>query len=148
MYPKVDYRNVQQGFLMPLAAFILVTMAFFAAALWRHTALTSIASTQEFITVQAFYAAESGAQAGMSQLFYNTVSPITRTSADAACGAISNPPAFNVNGLKGCSVSLSCVVATDAGNTTSFYRIRSDATCGSGGVTAQRSVEVGSFIRG
>ena len=45
-------RKTQQGFLMPLAIFILVVMGLLALTVARTTSQTSLASSQEAITLQ------------------------------------------------------------------------------------------------
>lgn len=138
----------QNGFLMPLAIFILVAMGFFAITIARLTGQTAIATTQEQISSASFYAAESGAQFGMNQLFYDTASVITRAAVDANCAALDGSTfAFSVNGLKGCSATVACARSVDPANTTSFYRLRSRASCGSGNVVAQRTVEVSAYMK-
>jgi len=139
----------QRGFLMPVAIFILVVMAGFAAALNRMTAQTAIMVPQEMISTAAFYAAETGAQLALNQMFYSVATTVTRADADAACVALATPLTFpaTASGLVSCSVALSCAISNDAGNTTSFYSISSAASCGSGDVSAQRTIDVSSFIQ-
>jgi len=139
----------QQGFLMPVAIFILVVMAGFAAALNRMTAQTAIMVPQEMLSTAAFYAAETGAQRALNQMFYSTAATVARVDADAACAALATPLTFpaTATGLVSCSVAITCALSNDAGNTTSFYSISSAASCGSGDVTAQRTIDVSSFIQ-
>ena len=127
MYPDVKPRHgdtgpAQRGFLMPLAIFILVAMGFFAITISRVTGQTAIATTQEAVSVASFYAAESGAQYAMNQLFYDAGSAISRAS-------------------------IACTRNTDAANTTSYYLVQSQAGCGSASVTAQRSVEISATMK-
>lgn len=133
---------------MPLAIFILIVMGFFAITISRLTGQTAIATTQEAISVAAFYAAESGAQYGMNQLFYDTGSALSRASVDASCTALSGSVFnFAVNGLNGCDATVTCTRSVDAANTTSYYRLQSQANCGSGGVSAQRTIEVSAYMK-
>ncbi len=148
MYLKVSFAK-QSGFLMPVAAFILVVMGLFAVTVTRNSAQTNTATIQEGISIQAFFAAESGAQRGMSTVFYQAGSP-TRATADAGCTALNASPepeiTFNVDGLSNCTATLACTRTIDAADTTSFYRINSVGVCGGGDVTSSRSIEVASFI--
>lgn len=148
MYRKNSARY-QSGFLMPVAVFILVAMGLFAVTISRNSTQTGIATVQEGISTQAFFAAESGAQAAMSAVFYSAAGP-TRSTADAACTAlnVSAEPeiSFSVDGLNNCSATLSCTRTTDPGDTRSFYRIQSVGACGGGEVRSSRSIEVASFI--
>lgn len=151
MYPdnKLEPNmSAQQGFLMPLAIFILVAMGFFAITISRVTGQTAIATTQEAISVASFYAAESGAQYAMNQLFYDTGSAISRVSVDANCTAVNGSNlTFTVNGLNGCSTSITCTRSIDAANTTSYYRIQSQGSCGSAAISAQRNVEISAYMK-
>ena len=151
MYPDLKLkpdRTAQQGFLMPLAIFILVAMGFFAITISRVTGQTAIATTQEAVSVASFYAAESGAQYAMNQLFYDTGSAISRVSVDANCAAVNGSNlAFTVIGLNGCSTSITCARSVDGANTTSYYRIQSQANCGSASVSAQRNIEISAFMK-
>lgn len=133
----------QRGFLMPLAIFIVVVMSLFAAALWRTTVQTSLSGAQEMVTVQAFYAAESGAQNGMQALFFPDAN--NRNAVDTRCTALSLNTVFTgVAGLNSCSAQVSC--AGSSAGATSFYTITSIGRCGSGLMSAVRTVKVGSFV--
>lgn len=153
MYPDANLelqvnKRDQRGFLIPLAIFILVVMGFFAITISRLTGQTAIATAQEELSVASFYAAESGAQLGMNQLYYNTGSAITRTSVDTNCTALSGSVfAFAANGLKGCSATVTCTRSIDGADTTSYYRLQSQASCGSGDVSAQRTIEVSAYMK-
>lgn len=138
---------------MPVAIFILVVMAGFAAALNRMTAQTANMVPQEMLSTAAFYAAETGAQLALNRIFYSAVATVLRADADAGCAAVVTAPASpltfpaTATGLASCTVAITCAVSNDAGNTTSFYNIGSAASCGSGDVSAQRTVDVSSFIQ-
>ncbi len=149
MSPK-HFRKRQQGFLMPVAIFILVVMAVFGTTVARNSNQTNIATVQEGVSTQAFFAAESGAQRAMSSVFYGALAP-TRASADAGCAALnaSAEPeiSFTAPGLANCTATLSCAASNDPDNTTSYYRLVSVANCGGGSLRASRSIEVSSFIK-
>jgi len=145
MCPKRPFLKQQRGFLMPMAVFILVVMGFMALNLSRTTGQAGIATVQEAISLQALYAAESGAQSAMAQLFYDTSSALTRSEVDGRCGTFAQID-FSATGLSDCSVNATCARSTDAADTTSYYQIVSSATCGSGAVAASRVIEVSSFI--
>lgn len=140
----------QRGWLMPVAAFIIVVMGLLAAGMVRVGSQTSIAGAQEQITVQTFYAADSGAQFAMNRLLYAT--DADRAAADSACMALGGgPPTLNLNtaGMRNCTVTVSCDVNVFAsgGNTTSFYDIRSTARCGVNSVRAERTIEVSAYLQ-
>ncbi len=147
---------------MPLAIFILVVMSLFALVLSRNTIQTSTSATLEMISVQAFYAAESGGQRGMQALFFPDAS--SRQLTDTRCSALNTTYVFNVAGLKNCSalVSCSCLYSDNTGcapsaaanystsaginKLKSFYKISSVGTCGSGQLKSVRTIEAGSFL--
>jgi MSHA biogenesis protein MshP len=165
----------QQGFLLPLAIFIVVVMGIFALVLSRNTIQSNISATQEAISMQAFYAAESGAQLGMQGLFFPTTpANNNRQQVDGRCNTLATTPttwsfaldsANDVPGLNGCTVvvacackyqdAIGCAAGTPANytatapvnNLTSFYTITSTATCGTGTLKAERTIEAGSFLK-
>ena len=155
-------KTKQQGFLLPLAMFILLVMGMFALVLSRNTIQTNNSTVLEMITVQSFYAAESGAYRGMRTLFFPASS--TRNGADSRCAAINTTYNFNVDGLKNCSalVTCSCLYADNTacsagtaanysitaptGKLSSFYKVKSVGTCGSDILRSVRTVETSSML--
>ena len=153
----------QKGFLLPLALFIMLVMGSFAVVLSRNTIQTSTSAVLELITVQTFYAAESGAQRGMQILFYPD--PTVRQTVDNRCASMNSTFNFTETGLKNCSAVVTCTClyqdnsACDASNASnyspaapavrlsSFYKVNSIATCGTGTIRSTRTIEVGSFLR-
>lgn len=142
---QTKMRSNSKGFLMPLAAVLVVGVAMMALAISHMASNSGNSSVQEGLSLQAFYAAESGAQYAMNQLMFDVTS---RTSADANCVSLSGASLnFSAIGLAVCSASLSCSVANDAANTTSFYSITSSANCGAGDLFAQRIITVSAFFQ-
>lgn len=147
--------NRQRGFLMPVALFIIVIMGVYVLVLWRTTSQSNIGAVQEIVTVQAFYAAESGAQRGMADLFFPEVS---RNQTDFACENMSITLPFNVTGLENCQATVTCTCVYEnasgctPGNTAnygptapvvhSFYTLTSTGSCNVNNVSAQRTLEV------
>lgn len=156
-------RHDQQGFLIPLAIFILVIMAVLALSIARMATQVSVSGAQEVVSVQTFYAAQSGAEQGMQTLYFPDAS--TRLGVDTRCAALNQTFSYNVTGLKGCSalVTCSCVYqdgtacnassvanygdSAPSGKLSSVYTITSVGTCGAGAISATRTVEVGSFMK-
>ena len=124
-----------------MAAILVVGIAILALAISRMASQSGQSSIIEGISAQAFYAAESGAQYGMNQLMFNVTS---RTVSDANCGALGTTINFTAAGLSACSATISCSIGTVGGNPESFYTIRSEGSCGSGAMLAERIVEVSS----
>jgi len=171
MYPK-SFKQNQQGFLLPLAVFIVVVMGLFALVLSRNTIQTNTSVTQEAVSTQAFYAADSGAQFGMQNLFFPDAG--VRQQIDQRCTVLAATPltrtfnlnsANNVPGLNGCTYVVTCAclyqnnsacdptlaanysTTNSSAPSTSFYRITSVATCGAATLRSVRTIEVGSFMR-
>lgn len=150
MYPnKLAYQiSAQRGFLIPLAAFILVVIGLLAAQMMRTNSQVSLAGTQEAISTQAFYAAESGAQAAMSRLFSANGN---RATVDVNCTNVQSQ-VFNVIGLRNCSAAVTCAcvdendAACSAAALYSFYTISSTGTCGAANVTSNRTIQISAFI--
>lgn len=158
----------QRGFLIPLSIFIVVVMGMFALVLSRNTVTASNSSTLEWTTLQTFYAAESGSYRGMAKLFFDDAS--TRLGVDTRCDSfkVVNPATtytFSVNGLKTCSAKVTCTcVYTDntpctigvganyspsapVDKLTSFYKVTSEATCGTGNGRAVRTIDTGAMMK-
>lgn len=173
MFPERSHKNHftgkvnQRGFLLPLSVFIVVVMGLFALVLSRNTIQTNTSAVQEAISIQAFYAAESGAQRGMQTLFFPT-SPATnnRQEVDGRCVAMTATNyVFTVPGLNNCTAVVSCTCrfaddsncapitaanyssAAIAARVNSFYRISSVGTCGSKNLRSVRTIEVGAFLK-
>lgn len=126
----------QRGFLLPVAMFIVVVMGLAALALWRTTSQSSVASVQELLTVQSLYAAESGVQSGLSELFYPVAS--ARPAVDNRCTSMSQSLEFaGISGLNLCSAEVNCQLLEPG-----MYRIEVSGACGSGMTRAVRDLEV------
>ncbi len=142
-------RRHQRGFLIPLAAFIIVVMGLMALTISRTTTQTGIATTQEQASLQAFYAGESGAQYIMNQLFYRTANPVTRASAESACTAVNGTSkSFSTVGLRLCSAELSCTasVNTAGPDIRTYFSIQSRGVCAFGDITAERTIAVSAVL--
>lgn len=143
----------QAGFLMPVAIFIVVIMGLFALMIWRTSVQTNRAAVQELLSTQAFYAAESGAQTGMNELFYPNAS--SKVAVDNQCA---NMGSLNLNfsgieGLNLCSATVTCECSDENGAACepsagySFYTLSSVGECGSGDLRAERSLRMSSYMK-
>lgn len=147
-YCALQTAHSQGGWLMPVAAFIVVVMGLLAAAMGLVSSQTSIANAQEQISVQAFYAAEAGAQFGMSAVFYDTAAAISRASATNACAVISGTTLnYSAAGMQNCSAIVTCQANIDGADTTTFYSISSVGSCGNSPVDAQRTIDVSAYLQ-
>ena len=148
MFPnpaQIRMPRQQQGFLIPLALFILVVMGVLALTISRTSMQIQTSAIQEFMNVQAFYAAESGAQRGMKHLYFDQ-GPPTRATVDAQCFSLNTNYSFTSDGLKACTAQVSCTFTVDAANIRSFYTITSVGSCGADQYRAERTIQVGSFM--
>jgi len=124
----------QQGSALVIGIFVITVMFLMSAALINVLEDADEQVSLEVWGTRALFAANSGADRALSQLF-----PLTATDASAAsCTNVSakweNQP--SVPGFHGCSVALTCATNTvSTGNpvtTVNSYRITSTATCKTG----------------
>lgn len=143
MCPKtyaVKHRSAQQGFLIPLSLFIVLGLGVLALSITRMGADTFASVTLESISVQAFYAAESGAQYGAHRLLHNASD---NTEVDARCANLNGDNIqFAAPGLSACSAQLQCAVGSAPDAPTRVYTLQSAATCGSGSLLGERIIGV------
>jgi MSHA biogenesis protein MshP len=159
MSPKSITR--QQGFLIPLAIFIVVVMGFMALALSRNSTVSHQGFTQELLSTQAFYAAETSTQRAMQTLFFPDAS--NRQSVDARCAALATTYNFSaIDGLQLCQSQVSCtcvyqnnqacnssVAANYSATTltsTSIYTVNSNASCDAGSINASRQIQASAYL--
>ena len=123
----------QHGFSLPMAVFILVIMALIGTALVNLSQSSHTALGQEVMSTRAFYAAESGAQVALGQLF-------SLSGAAANCSASYPTVTFNATGLEGCTATVSCTSTTISSK--SYYTLTSTGRCAAATITASRSIEL------
>lgn len=142
MCPNIytNIRAYQAGFLIPTALFIVVALGALAISIARMAGSANSMALREALSAQAFFAAESGIQLGLYNL-YNGATTRAQTTANCTSLDVASQ-SFNVAGLKACSVSFDCATTTDAGNTRSFYLITASASCGSGDLATSRVLNV------
>ena len=152
------YRR-QQGFLLPLALFIIVVLGSMSLVVSKKVAQSASSYVINGISVQTFYAAESGAQAGLHELFFLDTD---RQLVDGRCELTSISRSLNVEGLKNCTVVVSCACHYEngavcdetnsanylgiSGISNSFYTIESTAQCGVDPMVAKHRIEVGASL--
>jgi len=146
MCPRYFYvapASRQRGFLIPLSLFIVVVMGVLALVVSRTGSHSQRGFTQELLGVQAFYAAESGAQRGMQALFFPDASDISE--ADNRCVTLNQIYSFSaVDGLNLCEAQVTCTHSSSPAS--SFYTLTSIGRCGSDSFFAERSIQVGSYL--
>ena len=124
--------NHQKGFSLPVAIFILILMALIAAAVVSIYSKSLDGVSQEVLSTRAFYAAESGAQHVLGQLF-----PLGGGAAN--CQANSSLT-FSTNGLNNCQASMSCNSTTIGSQI--FYNIQSTGDCTTGNTRTVRTIQM------
>lgn len=159
MYPESLKR--QDGFLIPLALFIVVVMGLLALVLARNTNVSQRGFTQELLSTQAFYAAETATQRGMQILFFPDAS--SRQSVDSRCAGLSTTYNFaGVDGLNLCQAQVSCTCVyqnnipcaagtaanyqTASANHTSIYTLTSRGSCSAGNIAAARQIQASAYL--
>ena len=135
--------RLQRGFLIPLAMFIIMVIGVLSLAISRMGSNAKSTSILEAISSQAFYAAETGAQLAMHEIYFNAADV---TTADANCSSLDARANLDlaVPGLAGCSVAFSCTLSTSG--VTSVYDIEANASCGSGDYRANRAIAVSAYM--
>ncbi len=158
MFPELSIKK-QGGFLLPVALFIIVVLGGMAIMVSKKVSQSTSSYILDGISIQTFYAAESGAQAGLHHLFFLDTD---RQLVDGRCVSMSISQTLNVDGLKNCTVTVSCQCRYQNGNscnssnsanylglsgvTNSFYTVDSSAQCGSTPVISQHRIEVGASL--
>lgn len=132
MYPEMTCKK-QRGMGLPTALFIILVLSLIVAALNNMNDISAKAYGREWLSIQAFYAAESGAQAGASLSLHPDLTP-------PACNTGFYVRNFTAPGMLNCSVQVSCV--QDVLGSDNFYTLTSSGTCGSGADQARRIIQV------
>lgn len=129
--PSQKAAKYQKGIGLPATVFIIVILSLIVSAMGDLTESSNIGFGQDYQSMHAFYAAESGAQVALNRVFVG----------GTACGGLSNLNfGSSEEGLGDCSVVLSCSPVTVSG--IEYRTFISTATCGSGLEQSTRSIEV------
>lgn len=132
MYPDLTCKK-QRGMGLPTALFIILVLSLIVAALNNMNDTSAKAYGREWLSMQAFYAAESGAQAAASLTLHPDLTKPT-------CNNAFYSRNFTAPGMLNCSVQVSCV--HDVLGSDNFYTLTSSGTCGSGTDQARRIIQV------
>jgi MSHA biogenesis protein MshP len=121
---------------LPVALFVITVLALIVVSMAQQQEITGVAISQQILSQRAFYAAESGAQAAVTEALYG----------GGGCGSVPGSLSFAQSGLNSCSASLSCssVQADIEGGPAleTVYTLVSVGQCGAGTEVASRTVEV------
>lgn len=130
-----DHLSRQQGAGLPVALFIITVLALLVVAMAQLQQRSGDAIDLQILSQRAFMAAESGAQAGVTDVLHHG------RSCDADWEV-----SFAASGLNGCRAQLRCDTTdvSDVGGSggDTLYRFTSTGTCGSGAEQTTREVEV------
>jgi MSHA biogenesis protein MshP len=129
------YWNRQRGAGLPIAIFVITALALIVTSMAQQQESAGAAISQQILSQRAFYAAESGAQAAVTEALYGS-----------GCASVPSSLSFTQAGLNTCSANLSCseVQADINGSPAleSVYTLVSVGQCGAGAEASQRVVEV------
>ncbi len=129
-----QWNRRQSGLGLPAALFIILVMSLVAAAINRLNELNASAHGREWLSMRAFYMAESGAQAAVVHAL-NPAQPM------AACNnGMLNNVTPNVAGLLSCRVTVDC--ETHVVDAQSYFTFTSTGRCGSGADATSRIIQV------
>lgn len=128
------HRNHSKGFGLPTAIFVIVILSFMALAVTNITEVGNRSIVHDYLSQQAFYAAESGAQISINRIMVGELN-CASASADIDFDATGDNP-----GLNSCVAALTC--SMDSIDDTEYYSITSTGSCGAGDDLAERSVAV------
>ena len=124
----------QSGIGLPMALFIITILAMIIAAITDLEESSGVGFSLDVNSMRAFYAAESGAQVAMAEIF-----PASG-GGGGSCGSVTPTLNFSKSGLNGCSVSVTCSQVTV--DSVSYYTLKSTGSCGGGLDRAVRVIDV------
>jgi len=149
----------EAGFLLPVALFVIVVLGGMGLIVSKKISESASSYVTAGLSTQAFYAAESGAQAGLHELFFVDVD---RQLVDGRCASMAISQALSGDGLRHCSVVVSCTCNYENGNscdandnanylglsgvTNSFYTLNARAECGVEPTISNHLIEVGASL--
>ncbi len=130
MYLKCNVK--QQGMGLPAALFLIVIMVMIVAGINQINEMNAATYGREWLSMRAFYAAESGAQTA-------AVYAINSSPAMPACdnNFINN---LIPSGIPSCSISVTC--SSQTVDAEIYITLTSSATCGEGIDAATRVIQV------
>ena len=136
MCPDIKNLSIkkQRGVGLPMALFIITILAMIIAAITDLEESSGVGFGLDVNSMRAFYAAESGAQAAMVELF-----PASSPSS-GSCSTVNANYSFSALGLNGCNASMTCEVVSVEG--VDYFTIKSTGSCGSGLDRAVRVIDV------
>lgn len=114
----------QSGSMLIVAIFIIVVMGILVLGLSRLLQASTETVVTEVLGTRAFYAAQSGLELGLQQLF-------ALDAATASCSNVEQEfPFYNIQGLINCKANVSCVQSASSENPDiTHYLLKSTGSC-------------------
>lgn len=130
---NMRYRN-QAGLGLPSALFLILVMVLIVAAINQLNEMNAAAYGREWLSMRAFYAAETGAQ-------LSAVYQLSSETAPACNNTFIDNLDLTATGLSECQVDVDCSEQNPSDGRT-YFTLTSTGSCGSGPDTATRVVQV------
>ncbi|MBU1308617.1 MAG: type II secretory pathway component [Gammaproteobacteria bacterium] len=132
MYPNFP---AQRGSALVIAVFIIVVMLALVLSLSRLLISSSEAVVYEVQGTRTLFAAQSGLELALPQLF-----PL---NGSADCSAVNLNHSFSGKALQGCTAQITCNAYADpTPGASPLYRLSSSASCDAGDFSTSRTVQV------
>ncbi|WP_215399423.1 PilX N-terminal domain-containing pilus assembly protein [Rheinheimera oceanensis] len=126
----LNYKK-QRGSALVIAVFVIVVMLALAVGLSRLLVSSSETVVYEVQGTRAFFAAQSGLELALTQLF-----PLGAPAATSCPAGISNPVNFSDTALNGCRVIVNCNAYPD------MFWLSSRSECTANEFTTSRTVQI------
>lgn len=127
----------QRGSVLLVAIFTMIALGGLGIALLKISSSQQAITTREVLGARAFFAASSGTEWAMTQLFPLATNPLSLPVANCSSKPIEikfdTQLGETEKGLAGCSALISCFIETSQGSVPMLqYRINSKGVCGAG----------------
>lgn len=137
--PGLKSANKQHGLSLVIAIFILVILSLLGAAMINILSAGTESVAREVLSTRALFAAESGAQRKLNEIF----DPGGAVQPDLCANVSDTYTQVDLDGIQGCS-TLEVVVdcARAFVNDINYFTITSEASCGPADSPAVRRIQV------
>lgn len=123
----------QSGFGLPTALFVILVMILIVAAINTLNQINADTYGRQWLSMRAFYAAESGANLAATYHLSDLAAP-------ACNNAFINDLNLSANGLNECSINVACEQQTENGE--EFFTLTSTGQCGRGPDQTTRIIQI------
>ncbi|MFC4653408.1 type II secretory pathway component [Rheinheimera marina] len=135
----------QQGSAIVVALFVIVVMGLLVASMSRFLQTSSETISYEVLGTRAFFAAQTGLEQGLVQLFpVGATGNYCKVADTGYTGSAADTNSLASADLAGCSFSLSCSSGRQTLDATAvvYYRLTSVGSCTAGSISSQRTVSI------